>query len=303
MNKIFNESIRVINSWINNCTNNEITAVGIIATIIIAFISLYCIRRPKLTYMMTLSRISFPKDINNLRNLLQIKYNKKNITNLSVVKIVITNEGREIAKNFSNPIKITSASDPIIYAKIDSTETSENLKVMLTEDPKKEFVNVEVDYLNENDKIVIYLAFDTDKRPELSFSARCHGCSSIKKVDGPKILRTILTILLVISLFVAFVLYNVSASFKKEVDILEVEVKKHRQAVLEGYRKLYSKYETDEKNIVDIKEKIKTPSDILEAYVSCDSSLKYYIDFAKDCVLEKIQKIDLEKNKSTQLPK
>lgn len=300
MNRIFNESVRIIDGWINNCTNNEIVVFEIIAAIVLALIPLYYIRRPKLTYMTTISRISFPKDINNLKNLLQIKYNKKNITNLSVVKIVITNEGREIAKDFSNPIKITSASDPIIYAKIDVIETSENLKVTLIEDPKKEFVNVEVDYLNENDKIVIYLAFDTDKRPELAFSTRCHGCSSIKKVDGPKILRTMLTILLVITLFVAFVLYNVYASFKKEVDILELEVKEHRQEVLEGYRKLYEKYESDEKNIEKRRKKVETYQDILIAYKECATKIDFYIDESKKCLQNKITKEERFINTNTE---
>ena len=249
MNRIIEVCANEISNWINGYTSNEMAVFGIIVAIVIAAITICHVSKPKLTYIMTVSKISFPNGIKNLKNLFQIKYNKKSINNLSIVKVVLTNEGNKTAKNFSNPIKITSLNHPIICAMIDYEETTGDLNISITEDNNKKFINVNVDYLNEDDKVVINMVFDTDETPKLTFSTRCLGCSSIKKVQGPKKLRFICNCFIWLSLISMFLLYSVTVSLRKQNDLLEKEVQINRQKVLEGYHKLYNQYENDEKNI------------------------------------------------------
>lgn len=303
MNRLIEVCQKEISNWINGYTSNEIAVFGIIVAIVIAIITICHVSKPKLTYMMTVSKISFPNSMKNLKNLFQIKYNKKSISNLSIAKVVLTNEGKKTAKSFSNPIKITSINHPIICTMIDDDETTKNLNISITEDINKRFIDINIDYLNENDKVVLNMVFDTDETPKLIFSTRCLGCSSIKKVQGPKRLRLVCNCFICLSLLLMFLLYSVTVSLRKQTDLLEADLTVAKEKIINKYHELYNRYEDDEKNIIDIKGKIKTPLDILEAYTTCESKLKYYIDYAKRHVSEKIKEVDIETTKPTQLPK
>ena len=290
MDRIIEACAKEIGNWINGYTSNEIAIFGIIVAIVIAAITICHVSKPKLTYIMTVSKISFPNSMKNLKNLFQIKYNKKSINNLSIVKVVITNEGKKTAKNFSNPIQITSLNHPIICTMVDDEETTRNLNISITEDNNKKFIDVNVDYLNEDDKVVINMVFDTDETPKLTFSTRCLGCSSIKKVQGPKKLRFICNCFIWLSLILMLLLYSVTVSLRKQTDLLEEEVQINRQKVLDIYHKLYNQYENDEKNIEKRRKKLKTYGDIIEAYMECATKINLYIDESKKCLQNKITK-------------
>lgn len=257
----------------------------------------YFLLIPKLSYFINILPFINPSNVDkSIKNKLKIIYNNQEVEQLSLARVIICNEGRGVADNFSSPITI-KFNKKILYVVPDKKILASGIvnEYVISKDSKK--VEFTPQFINQGESISFDFVLESVKDIDIVVTGRCKACSSIKKVQGTKkhrITSTILSTVLTILIFVSFFLTGVAFSLKKDIEKGQIEL-------IESYHKLFNIFENDDKKMHEIANNIKTYGDAVEAYVICEEKLRYYIDYAKRNISNDLKKF--HKQDSTQLPK
>ena len=283
--------------------NYFIGIMGLLATILASGIGVwYFLLIPKLSYFINILPFINPSNVDkSIKNKLKIIYNNQEVEQLSLARVIICNEGKGVADNFSSPITI-KFNKKILYVVPNEKVLVSGIIDEYTISRDNTKVEFKPNFINQGENIYFDFVLESTKDIDIEVTGRCKGCSAIKKVQGPKRNRITSIILLILSLFLTLTMVVFCAFSHKRIVAIQEELANNQKEIAASYHKLYNTFENDEKNIHEIANNIKTYGDIVEAYITCKSKLEFYINDAKRNLSEKIKAIEEDKKDETLYP-
>lgn len=128
------------------------------------------------------------KDFTNKIDGLVISYSNKSIKNFTISKIAFWNAGNETINGTdvvnSDPISIRAKNNNLILnAKIIALNNESNC-FSLAKDPNQTFVNIDFDYIDGKNGVVIELFHTGTSDDDLEFSGKIKGAEKVKSVSS-----------------------------------------------------------------------------------------------------------------------
>lgn len=255
--------------------------------LIITVLGLIYIKTPKLKYFVEILPFVSPSNVDkNIKNKLKITYNDQEVKQLDLARITIYNKGKAVAENFSSPIAI-KFNNKILYALPNEKNLTSgiiNEYTIAKDNTKIEFMPK---FINQGENLSFDIVLERIKDINIIVTGRCKGCSNIKEIKSKNISYKIVIFLGIITGFSIAYCFNYY-KFKHMNELLITQKNK----LSENYQKFYNLIEKDEKNMKQIKQEIKTPLDIAEAYADCENSLNFYRDIVKENISENLKNIE-----------
>ena len=212
----------------------------------------YFLLIPKLSYFINILPFINPSNVDkSIKNKLKIIYNNQEVEQLSLARVIICNEGRGVADNFSSPITI-KFNKKILYVVPDKKILASGIvnEYVISKDSKK--VEFTPQFINQGESISFDFVLESVKDIDIVVTGRCKACSSIKKVQGPKRNRITSIILLILSLFLTLTMVVFCAFSHKRIVAIQEELANNQKEIVASYHKLYSAFENDEKKMHEI---------------------------------------------------
>ncbi len=197
-----NNLINVLSLFDNNPIFNVLTMVLAVGSLVLAVYFYFKCKKVKLPVYIIKTNNLVTESIKNV-NLVQILYNNNKISNLSVTKIALWNDGKDtidnadVAKN--DPIKIMINSNfEILEAEILYSKNAANdFTLALSED--KKFVEICFDFFDYEEGIVIQLFHTASSSNDIFITGKV---KSVKTILRKKYSRTLLPLNILRILFV-----------------------------------------------------------------------------------------------------
>ena len=197
-----NNSINILSLFSNNPIFNVLTLVLAVGSLVLAVYFYFKGKKVKLPVYILKTNNLVTESIKNVSSV-QILYNNNKISNLSVTKIALWNEGKDTIDNAdvakSDPIKIMiNPSFEILEAEILYSKNAANdFKLALSED--KKFVEICFDFFDYEEGIVIQLFHTASSSDDIYVTGKV---KSVKTILRKKYSRTLLPLNILRILFV-----------------------------------------------------------------------------------------------------
>lgn len=197
-----NNSINILSLFSNNPIFNVLTLVLAVGSLVLAVYFYFKGKKVKLPVYILKTNNLVTESIKNVSSV-QILYNNNKISNLSVTKIALWNEGKDTIDNAdvakSDPIKIMiNPSFEILEAEILYSKNAANdFKLALSED--KKFVEICFDFFDYEEGIVIQLFHTASSSDDIYVTGKV---KSVKTILRKKYSRTLLPLNVLRILFV-----------------------------------------------------------------------------------------------------
>ena len=261
---------------------------GILATIFTAGVGVrYFLLIPKLKYFIEILPFINPSNIDKkINGNLKIIYDNNEVKKLNVATVKIFNTGKNVAENFSAPIKIDFNSK--ILSAYPNEEAYE-LGIISDYSISDNEIKFKPNFINSKEHVTFTVVVSELEESQIKVSGRCKGCSQIKKIKSRKYLQGIYGFILgacLPILFMCYVHYKSNSLEKICLSLKEINdnIEKQIVEIEQRNKKVEDKMEKTNKGVLFCK----------KAEEIC-SLCKYGVTLAiaKNVSLSETEKIDL----------